>query len=241
MRLRAVTAACSTIAALLLLLPAAASAQEQDEAPAAADGADEPLIPDDMWALGDPIRLGLKLHLGGGGNMEADWDGAGGMDWNQDDDMEVTVGFALFGEYSILRYFSIGLDLGFYWFATDEMEDNNTDRNAWIDFSPVFKGRYPLLDNKLELYAKFLVGLTITVPSDDSEDDYGLETGAGWNVGLHFGASYEFYEGLGAFAEIGWLGHGGKSDFDGFVPLGDGDVKYETHQFALNLGVFYSL
>jgi len=249
--------AFAPLLAIACLLPLAALAQEEGGENGTEEGGDaaepepkveagEPLIADDMWEFGETIRLGLKLHIGLGGEVE--WDvHATGYSYKDDDDMEATAGFALLGEVSIVRHFSLGFSAGFYFFASDDMEDENIDRNAWIDFTPVFKVHYPLLDGKVELFAKFLVGLTITVPSDDFEDDTGADTGAAWNVGLHFGASYRIWDGISIFAEIGWLGHGGQNEFTQTVNPGpppvraSGDIEYEIHQFALNIGALYDL
>lgn len=180
------------------------------------------------------IRAGFKTILDVGG--EADFDGQG---YIPDEDLEPTLGFAFFGTYQVLQYVHVGMLIGFGWMQTDQMEDHNIDRNFYMDISPMVMGAYPLMGGDLEIFAMFPLGLTISVFSDELEDDTGInmETGVGWNVALMFGASYRVWEALRVMVEMGWQGRGAEHDFDagGY----SGDFEISTHQFGIRAGAIW--
>jgi hypothetical protein len=179
------------------------------------------------------IRAGFKTVLDVGG--EADFDGLGNI---PDEDLEPTLGFAFFGTYQLLQYVHVGMLIGFGWLQTDWMEDHNIDRNFYMDISPMIMGAYPLLGGDLEIFAMLPIGLTISVFSDELEDEYNInvETGVGWNVALMFGASYRVWEALRVMLEMGWQGRGAEHDIDNAFGI---DFDVSTHQFGIRLGAIW--
>ncbi len=162
----------------------------------------------DWWS---ETRVGLKGAFAFGGELDQEW----GI-WNFDDDLEPTVGFTFFGLYPVWEYKKIrahvGFQVGFGWYRDDFMGDMNIDRNFFMDMSPVLRGGYALLDDALEVYALFPVGLTISILSDEAEDNFrpgmDVEAGAGWNVGFLVGATYLVLPHLRVLCEMGWQGRG---------------------------------
>ena len=173
------------------------------------------------------FRIGLTGSFGFGGKIEADIENGGTFK----DDLEATVGFALFGYYPLMRNFHIGLRTTFGWVTSEDVDTANGDSTMVIDISPVLKARFPLMNDKLELYAILPIGLTISVPPDDVNN---FDTGIGWNVGLQFGASYLVTDAIGILAELGWQGRGATNSTSSNV-----DVTFTMHQFALNFGAYY--
>jgi hypothetical protein len=181
---------------------------------------------------GDPergFRLGATGSFGFGGKVEVEVDNGGTFK----DDLEATVGFGLFGTYPVHRHFHIGLRTTFGWVTSEDTDTANGDSTMVIDISPVLKARVPLMHDKLELYAIFPIGLTISVPPDDSALGT-LDTGVGWNVGLQFGASYLVTDAIGLLAEIGWQGRSATNSTSSGT-----DLTFTMHQFALNFGAYY--
>lgn len=175
----------------------------------------------------DALEVGFKGMFAFGGEASIEDQGA-----EADDDMEATAGFGLYGTYGLFRYLDIGAQVAFLWYETEAMDDNDQDANTAIDIGALVKPKFPLLGGKLDIYVAVPIGLSIFVPSSDTDDV--IKTGVGMHVGVLPGVAYRFWKGLGAFAELGWSFHLGKHD-----KKGGGDYEYSFSQFALNLGVSY--
>ncbi len=191
---------------------------------------------------GDPergFRLGATGSFGFGGKVEVEVENGGTFNGGTSkDDLEATVGFGLFGYVPVHRHFHVGLRTTFGWVTSEDVDTANGDSTMVIDISPVLKARVPLMHDKAELYAILPVGLTISIPPDNSSL-VTLDTGIGWNVGLQFGASYLVTDAIGVLAEIGWQGRGATNGTAINGTSSGVDLTFTMHQFALNFGAYY--
>lgn len=178
------------------------------------------------------VRLGLKSVFGFGGEAKGK---VAGYTGTIRDDLEPTLGFAVNGFYPLHRYLHVGLQTSFGWSISETSSDYDVGRTFVLDISPVLKGRLPLLNDKLELYVLLPIGLSVSVPPDDANTAVGqVDTGVGWNAGLQVGASYLVHEGFGLTFEIGWQGRGTTNGTQI-----NADLTTTSHQFAMNIGMFY--
>lgn len=179
------------------------------------------------------MRMGVKLVLDVAGEGELE------IGSNEEEgDLEPTLGVALFGTHQIWKYIHVGMLVGMGWVQTDSMDDENIDRNFYMDLSPMIMGTYPLLQGALELYAMLPIGLTFCIVSDELEDSLfgaNIDTGLGWNVGLLFGASYRIVPHLRLMLEMGWQGRGASHD----VNPGSFDLDWSMHQLAMRVGAVW--
>ena len=193
-------------------------------------------------AFEESFRVGVTGAFGFGSKVRYDSDEGN----HPKEDALVTAGFALLGEYPILRalvgpesdFFRIGATVQFLFWGEKDWTDHDVSRAAWIDVDLWLKGRYAFLEDRLEVYLAIPVGLTIGVLDDEAyEPVYGAALRspvAGWNIGLLVGTSYRFWKGLGAMLHLGFRYHWLKSEAN--------DIGYalEVPEFALDVGMFYA-
>lgn len=171
------------------------------------------------------LTVGLDLDLGLGGELGLE--GADGQ-VDTEDDLDATVGLNLFALYELLRFLDLGGHVGFHWWETD----SGTDRNLFVDIGPTLRGKVGLLGGDLQLHLSLPTGLTIGRLGTEIQNVD--QTGAGFHIGLLFGADYRVWSGLRPFLELGWMLH-----FVSHGVNGASNVDGITNQFALNFGVAY--
>lgn len=147
----------------------------------------------DVGAVG-PLRLygGFNLAVGGELQRESDLFAV-----QVSPDLDPTVGLQFGVDYVLHDYFSIGGETRFLFFKTD----GDDGRNLLWDLDVKPRGRYAFTKIPLELYGALPLGLTV------AGIDGPTEGGAGFNVGLLFGANWFFTKNMGINAEIGWQFH----------------------------------
>ncbi len=197
------------------------------------------------------FRLGVKgaFGFGGEGTYEYDTGSSSGYDDDYsgsnevDDDFETTYGLAVFGDFIVGENFSIGPEAKFYWWITEEYDDEDFDRNILIDFNIAPKLRTVMMEGKLELYMALSAGFTISKMNEDIEDlleEEGLEvnTGLGWNFAGMGGLNYFVTEKMGLFCEMGYFYHHVYHEVK--PKQGNGsktDQELYGGQFGLNFGI----
>ena len=199
-----------------------------------------------ILAWGAPASAG-HLDISGYGTFgfggEAETEGPAGYS-DTGADLEATAGFGFGVDYSVWDYIDVGGRIAFAWYATESMDNNNIDRNAYVDIMALVKGQYPFFDGAMEVYVAFPIGFTTSILSDEFENavfpGQSPDAPIGMNAGLYGGFSYAFLDFLGAFIELGWQMHWIKTSVSGGFA---GDLDYETtaHQFGLQTGVFFRI
>ncbi len=182
------------------------------------------------------LRVGVNSRFGFGGEVAQEWPGG-----QAEPDAEATVGVGLRFEYPVADFFHIAFAPSFHWSKSEIMDNRKIDRNLHIDLSPALKLRTSFHNERGELYLDVPVGLTITRVSDEFEKasfNGKADTGIGWNAAVMVGMNYRVYNNVSLQLELGWQGRGGELE----VGSGNNSVDYEysTHQFALNIGAFYT-
>ena len=184
------------------------------------------------------LRVGVNSRFGFGGEAVNQLQGYN----EQEPDAEATVGVGLRLEYPVNRFFHLSFGPSFHWAKDEVMDNRKIDRTLHIDISPSLKLRTSYSNERGELYIDVPVGLTVTSVSDEEEDarfgQLKADTGLGWNAAVMVGTNYRVYDNISLQLELGWQGRGGSLD----VSQANTDLEYEysTHQFALNIGAFYT-
>ena len=116
-------------------------------------------------------KMQLKVTFLGSFGGETEWqridNGTKGR--RQDTDNLSTVGGTIQFEYPVLRYLTVGANTRFYRWNWEVADNSNIDASFGMDFDAVVRGRYPLMNGRLELSIAMPVGLTVIVPNDDWE------------------------------------------------------------------------
>jgi hypothetical protein len=184
------------------------------------------------------LRVGVNSRFGFGGDAVNQLQGY----TEQEPDAEATTGVGLRLEYPITNFFHLAFGPSFHWSKDEVMDNRKVDRTLHIDISPALKLRTSFHNERGELYIDVPVGLTVTKVSDEEEDlrfgQMKADTGLGWNAAVMVGTNYRVHNNVSLQIELGWQGRGGSLD----VSQGNTDLEYEysTHQFALNVGAFYT-
>jgi hypothetical protein len=207
------------------------------------------LIPLSAFAdEGDKVFVGATI--GSGGNFEGDWESdsqLGPLVFQAGDDidadMETSWGGFLHYDTPVHRLLSLGGRMSVLSFITEDMADEDWSRN-WalnFDFAPRVNFRPSALP--IGFYATTPIGLSFLLPSEDWDDEAGLDfdVGISWNLSVLGGIDFMVADDFGIFVEGGWLlqnvnWEGQSSDGNTDVAL-DGDFG----QLAINLGLALAL
>ena len=182
------------------------------------------------------VRVGLQPTFGFAGEGEGKMGGGFRNFINKvEDDFEPMAGFTLFGEFRIHRYFALGPSVSFLFWNVEFFDDNDIKPSMFIDFDVSLRVLYPLVNDKLEIYARVPVGLTLSVLNSDFED-YGLDAdpGVGANFSFVVGVLYNVWSQLDIFLEMGAVYHWVKND--GKFRGAKGDAELSGAQMAFNFG-----
>jgi len=206
------------------------------------------------WAQpGGRLEVGIAGMLGVGDEGKGDSRQLG----SQDGDLDPTGGFGIHALYEVLTFLgSGGLDVGgrvavLWWQAEDDIPAGVpvADHGTLVDLSAMARPRIRLLDDRLEVFLKMPVGLTISVLEKLPGVTKG-RTGTGVNFGLLPGVSWTFERHWVLFLDVGyalhWMRHKGEFQPSGVVPglpWTTGKVSepqtYLAHECAMNLGLAY--
>jgi hypothetical protein len=168
------------------------------------------------------------------------------------EDMVTTWGFYGGVELALHRYFTLGAELGYARWNTEQRANPPDDgfsakagRNGQIDVLLRPKLRLSLLHD-LELYVLPIGGFTYYLPSDDSgaraNIGFDAKGGPGFAVGGALGASYFVTEHFGLTGEAGYL----QRYFSGSFTLTDGVDRhfgrdFNMGQLQLRVGLVFAL
>lgn len=196
-----------------------------------------------VTAMASPIQaqvksFGGKLQVTGGLNLGLAGDAGLKINGNKiaDQDMDATVGLNFVALYEVFRYIDVGGSFGFLFWRTDDFKKASIDRLSWVEIDFLLRAKYGFLRDTLHIYLAMPIGLTISVPNKDFKNKAvaGTKTGAGVNLSLMAGLNYQFWQGLGAFFELGWVFH-----YVNHKATGGLELEATIHQMAMNFGVFY--
>ncbi|NOZ00600.1 MAG: outer membrane beta-barrel protein [Deltaproteobacteria bacterium] len=156
-----------------------------------------------------------------------------------DTDLDVTAGMNFHAVYEVFKYIDVGGQFNFMFFRDKQMKKAGDTRNSLVEFNFIVRGKYGFLNDALHIYLSFPIGLSISIPSKDTKNNFKnanitIKTGAGVNLSVLAGIDYAFWKGLGAFFEMGYR----------FVYINnkaDPNLEYEQlmSQMAMNFGMFY--
>jgi len=186
----------------------------------------------------DRHQVKIKPMFAFAGETEGEWEG--GASGKIEHDNLATLGVGASYEYPLHRYVTVGGLFAFYSFNTEELDDDKNDRSTGLSFDVLIRGRYPLVNDRLELYAQLPVGLSVTIPNSDFEDYQGVSeavAGVSWNIALEVGAQYFFTDSIGALVELGWVHRGVSFELEYSGGGKNGEFSGASDQFALNVGV----
>lgn len=141
------------------------------------------------------LRLEGFFRLGFAGEVDAE---VGSTTFESDLELGFGLGAGL--EYLLHPNFSIGAR-GQVLFT--EVGVDNSDHSA-IDFNIVPKGRFPLEEAPVSVYASIPFGLSI-ISSEVGSDESDTETG--FNIGVLFGVDFFVSSTLGFLVELGYQWH----------------------------------
>jgi hypothetical protein len=156
-------------------------------------------------------------------------------------------GFGVHALYEVLPYLDVGGRFTAMWWQAKEKWDDGVpiaDHGTLLDISAVVKAKMRFYGDRLEVFGKVPVGLTVSVLEKLDNVTKG-RTGVGANVGVLAGASWTFLRHYGIFLEAGyafhWVRHSGEvtANVLGFPVTATDVQKYWAHEFALDLGFAY--
>ncbi|HEX6245088.1 MAG TPA: outer membrane beta-barrel protein [Polyangiales bacterium] len=222
-----VTAACA------LASPALAQDQETGAVSVSAS-ASGPRASSSRYRSANPgrIRINAGLHFGGGGEWHLDPEGPAG---DLEADLDPHVGIQAGAEYILMKYFALGGELRLTWWKPDDDEliGGDVDRSMFFDLNIKPRGRYEFDRFPLEVYGTLPMGLSIAAMNDDT----GLDTGAGFNLGFGGGATYFLTSMFGLNAELLGVWHW----FDADTDATDVDTDNRVAQFYFLLNAVIAL
>lgn len=156
-----------------------------------------------------------------------------------------TPGFALGGDYVLLRYLALGLETRFDWTAIKDIDsgepEDDDDGPKFMLWSLMAKprARHVLKALPLEVYAALPFGLSITSPKQG-----GYKAKPGATLGLAAGANYFFNDHWGLNGEMGFTWHWMRFEGDRVPPVPglSQTVLYKARfsQMALAINVLYA-
>lgn len=182
--------------------------------------------------FGRKLEVGGNVSLGAAGESDPKINDAK----QASDDMEVTAGMNLYAMYEVHRFVDVGGKFNFLFWRTDLMKKNAIDRMTWIEFDAVLRVKYDFLGDTLHLFLAMPLGVTIAIPNKDFKDKFvaGTKTGAGFNMSLVVGLSYMFWQGLGAFFDLGWVLH-----YTNNKAANNVELEATINQMAIDFGLFW--
>lgn len=187
------------------------------------------------------------LYIGGktghGGEFEGDFDSNapfGLLDFEiENEDMVSTWGVMAQYDTVVQKYLAVGGRFSVASFNSEARDDENFDRDWLMNLGVAPKLRYAFSGTPARIYATTPVGLSIILPSEDWEDENGVQTevGVSWHLSLLVGADYSFTDDFGVFVEMGWALQ--NINWEGETVDGDFSTELDGGfgQFGLNLGV----
>jgi len=171
---------------------------------------------------------GSQLHLGAG--LAIDFGGEAEVNDRGDYDLDGTFGLRAHGDYAVHKYVSVGGLTRISWWEPDW---GDADRSFLFDIGPRVIGHYDWRD--FRFYSGLSVGLTISALNDDFDN---VENPAfGPTVSLTVaGAEWWFTRGIGAFLELGWVGHFG---LEHEAEFGSGEIEFDLSQGMFETGIVF--
>lgn len=200
--------------------------------------------------LDDPY-IGVNLHLGFGGSETYS---VGNSEWNR----SLTASFGVAGRYvyPLHAYFALGASLGITsWRGTSDNDDGS--RNLLFDLLLLPTGKYAIT-RELEVYVSVPIGLGLNSLNEVNRQgaffspfvqafaEVEGNTAVGFAIGAMLGARYQLLDGLGLYAELGYMHHSFSHELTGSIGAGGATIKGDPvnvdvsfGQFALNVGAYF--
>ena len=190
--------------------------------------------------IGTGYCFGVDAQFGFEGDLDTDADVPPALAWLWDgsthDDLDPTVGFAVWGDAAVHTYINLGGEFRALWMITDDMDDADYDRSFLAEINAHVRVGAEVVEG-LTLYGRAPLGLTILVPTEDlNPDNAELTVAPGLNFGLLAGAAYDFTERLGVRLELGYVHHFAWGEIQSMVDSTSIDISYAAPQFALHVG-----
>lgn len=220
--------------ALAMLAASSASAQvvvEEHHHHATSGGLDDSMRP--------------RIHLFGAGGFLGDASTSNGSD-ERTDELEPTWGGGAGFEMPIVRFFSLGGEVGFHSWNMSDSENLGLDRNLFVDFSIEPRLRIPIEAGQSHI--AFYLGMPLGFTLDFLDDDYSrafelvggdIDTGYGFHLGWRLGTQFFIVRNFGVFGDIGstW-----RTVTHRVTVAGDNDdIDVETHQLTARVGLSLGL
>ncbi|MFP4598606.1 MAG: hypothetical protein ACLFVJ_10170, partial [Persicimonas sp.] len=198
--------------------------------------------PAPMSRFGEQHKIMVGPLFGLGGEFEGELENkVTGGTAEMDEDMLSTLGGFLHFEAPLHRHFVLGGRAAMGAFTAETQDDNDWSRDLLFNFNAVPKLRYPF-NAPGEVYVGVPVGMSLIMPSDDWEDEIGVdaEMGINWNMSVVGGFNYLMFGEFGLFGEAGWMLQ--NVGWDGDDPAGDKvELDASFSQFGINFGVVVPL
>ena len=177
----------------------------------------------------DHLRLGGYFALGLGGDANTT---SGSL--SSTAGLEPTLGAGVRIERGVWDYISIGAN---FEVLTFELDTAGAEREAVIDIDAWVRVRYLIELDRDQLYLEPYIGLPLGFSAGVLQDldGSGDEIWPGWNTGVLAGAYLLTGNAIGFFVEGGWRYH--QLFTNARVAFADIDVRLETHQFAMQIGI----
>lgn len=172
------------------------------------------------------LRLYGGVGIGFGGELEID--GAGPLDLKSD--LTTSIGGQFGVDAVVLSLLALGGEVRIVGWNTEVADNAGADRSKLIDVDFKPRLRFPLVNDRLEVYGALPIGLTIPLLADDIGGDAneGLDGTVGWNLGVGGGMTFFVTPRFGLNVEpmyvMRWFGVEGQ---------GGGDADVTMKQFTL--------
>jgi len=165
------------------------------------------------------LRLYGGVGIGFGGELEVD--GPGPFDAIPDQDLTTSIGGQVGVDAVVLSLLALGGEVRIVGWNTEDFDDNDVDRSKLVDIDFKPRLRFPLVNDRLEIYGALPIGLTIPILADDFAGDAneGVDGTVGWNLGVGGGMTFFVTPRFGLNVEpmyvMRWFGaEGGGQDAD---------------------------
>lgn len=176
--------------------------------------------------MADAQAAGPRLHIGIGAPA-INFGGEGELN-DGDFDLDATLGIRGHLDYAVHRHISIGGMTRLSWWEPDDWRTD--DRNFLFDIGPRLIGHYDWRD--FRFYGGIAPGLTVSALDDDRADP-----AVGFTLSLTVaGMEYWFARRVGAFVELGWVGHWFEHEYDG-----GGEAEIGLSQGLFEFGIVFGV
>lgn len=136
------------------------------------------------------LRLYGGVGIGFGGELEVD--GPGPFDALPNQDLTTSIGGQFGVDAVVLSLLALGGEVRIVGWNTEALDDRNVDRSKLVDIDFKPRLRFPLVNDRLEIYGALPIGLTIPILADDWAGDAneGIDGKVGWNLGVGGGMTF---------------------------------------------------